>query len=84
MIAQVQPKAKVQFDRSKLRGRIVEIYGTNKAFAARIGKTEQSVCAKLAGRSSFKQEDIIEWSDALEIQNFEIVPFYFTQKLSKS
>jgi plasmid maintenance system antidote protein VapI len=62
---------------NKLRGRIVEIYGSQKRFASDICLSEQSVTAKLNGRSDFSQEDILRWSNSLNISKEEIGKFFF-------
>lgn len=71
----------MQKEHSKLRGKIVEKYGTQAVFAERIGKTEQSVTAKLNGRSQFSQEDIVTWSNALGILVNEVGEYFFANKL---
>ena len=68
----------------KLRGRIVEKFGSQMAFANKIGKTEQTVTAKLNGNSKFSLEDIMQWSEALELSEAEVGAYFFTQGLSKS
>lgn len=71
----------MQKEHSKLRGKIVEKYGTQAVFAERIGKTEQSVTAKLNGRSQFSQEDVVTWSNALGILVNEVGEYFFANKL---
>lgn len=66
-----------------LKGRIVQKFGTQGSFAEHIGKTEQTITAKINGRSQFSQEDIIEWCNALDIESEEIGEYFFTNKLSK-
>lgn len=66
---------------AKLKGKIVERFGSQRAFAQHLGVTEQTVTAKLAGRSAFSQDDIISWSNALGIEAREIGLFYFARKL---
>ena len=66
------------------RGRIVEIFGSQTKFADVVGQSEQIITAKLSGRSSFTQENIITWSRALNIDQNEIGNYFFTQKLSNS
>ena len=68
---------------SKLRGRIVEVYGSQKEFSKNIGLSEQSITAKLNGRSDFSQDDIIRWSNALQIGLCDIGTYFFNQELSK-
>lgn len=74
----------MELTHSKLRGRIVEKYGTYKNFAKAIGTSEQTVNAKLSGKSGFSEGNIVAWSNALEIREEEVGAFYFTQKLSKN
>lgn len=69
----------MSFKYNKLRGRIVEICGTQAEFAKRIGQSEQIITAKLAGRSSFTQENIIAWCKALDIDQIDIGSYFFAQ-----
>lgn len=66
---------------SKLRGKIVEKYGSQTAFADVIGRTEQSVTAKLSGKTQFSQEDIVIWCNVLGIPVDEVGAYFFTHKL---
>lgn len=68
---------------NKLRGRIVEMFGSQKRFSDKITLSEQSITAKLNGRSDFSQEDILRWSNALNIDKSEIGTYFFETKLSK-
>lgn len=68
-------------EHQKLRGRIVELYGSQGAFAKEIGKTEQCITAKLSGKTQFSQADIIEWSNALQINVDEVGVYFFANKL---
>ena len=61
---------------SKLRGRILEKFGSQGAFAKAIGLSEQSVSAKLNGKFQFSTDDIIKWCQLLDI-NREDVGLYF-------
>jgi len=71
----------VKFSYNKLRGRIVEICGTQSEFAKRVGQSEQIICAKLSGNSAFTQDNIIAWSNVLDIDQGDIGSYFFTQKL---
>lgn len=73
----------MSFIYNKLRGRIIEIFGSQAKFAEEIGQSEQIITAKLAGRSSFTQENIVTWSKALEIELSEIGSYFFVQNSSK-
>lgn len=69
---------------SKLRGRITEKFGSQRAFASAIGVSEQTVVKKLNMRGFFSREDIIKWCDALSINTDEVGSFFFAEELSKS
>lgn len=68
----------------ELKGRIVQKFGSQGRFAKHIGKTEQTVTAKLNGRSQFSQDDILEWCNALDIEADEVGRYFFAHKLSNS
>lgn len=63
---------------SKLRGKIVEEYGTNKKFAEEMRISESTVSLKLAGKVGFSTNEIEKWSGALNIQKEEYGEYYFT------
>lgn len=69
------------FRYNKLRGRIIEKFGSQAEFSKKIGQSEQIVTAKLAGRSSFTQDNIIKWSKALDIDQNDIGSYFFAQIL---
>ena len=69
----------VNLSYNKLRGRIVELFGSQKEFSKRIGLSEQSITAKLNGRSDFSQDDILIWSNSLQIKLEEIGIYFFNQ-----
>ena len=70
------------FRYNKLRGRIVEVCGSQAKFAEKIGQSEQNVTAKLAGRSSFTQDNIITWCRALDIDQSDIGSYFFAHEVS--
>lgn len=72
------------FRYNKLRGRIVEVCGSQAKFAEKIGLSEQIVTAKLAGRSSFTQDNIIAWCRALDIDQSDIGDYFFSREVSNS
>lgn len=61
----------------KLRGRIVEKYGTINAFADAIGLSSVAVSYKLNAKRGFKQADIVKWCEALDITPDEIGGYFF-------
>lgn len=62
---------------NKIRGKIVEVYGSQKEFAKAIGLSEQSVTAKLNGRTDMSQDDILKWADALKLEVSDIGNYFF-------
>lgn len=65
------------FTYDKLRGRIVEKFGSQDAFAKALGVSKQSVSKKMNGKTMFDQRDILDWSQLLDINLDEISAFYF-------
>lgn len=61
----------------KLRGRIIEKYRTQEAFAKEIGISKNSLSLKMNGKTGFSQEDIMEWSNLLDIGQNEIGIYFF-------
>lgn len=62
----------------KLRGRIVEKFGSQEVFASKLGLSVNSVSKKMNGKSGFSQKDMIEWSGLLEIDSSEYGLYFFT------
>ena len=73
----------MNFKYNKLRGRIVEIYGSQAEFAKKIKLSEQSITAKLSGNSKFTQDNIVQWCDALDIDQNDIGNYFFAREHSK-
>lgn len=75
---------RMSFDYSKLRGRIVEKFGTMSAFAEYIGISEVALSRKLNNKIAMSREDMIAWSTALDVSLDEYGAFYFVQKLNEA
>lgn len=69
------------FDYSKLIGRIIEKFGTRRAFALAVGKSENTISRKLSGKMTITTEDILKWSskDLLDISYSDIPEYFFTK-----
>lgn len=63
---------------AKLRGRIIEKYGTLYEFAEKIGISTVGMSKKLNGKIGFSQQDIEEWAKELEIPKTEYIDYFFT------
>ena len=62
---------------NKLRGRIIEIYGTIGNFAEKTGKSRVTVFNKLTTKADFSREDICKWAKLLKISQDEIGAYFF-------
>ena len=73
----------IEFDFSKLRGRIKEKLGNEAKFAEKIDISTASLSAKFNNKSDFTATEIIRAceKDVLDIPLSEIGPNFFTKKL---
>ena len=62
----------------KLRGRIVEKFGSQNNFANALETTTVTVSKKMTGKTGFSQEDIEQWSELLDIEQSEYGAYFFT------
>ena len=69
------------FDYSKLRGRIVEYFSTQSAFAQAMGWSERTLSLKLTGQRPWKQGDICKAIELLHIDEADIPVYFFTTKV---
>jgi DNA-binding Xre family transcriptional regulator len=74
---------KMEFDYSKLLGRIKECGHTQEALAKEIGITESSMSLKLNDKARFKQIEIRAICKILDIQDNEIGSYFFAQRVRK-
>lgn len=63
---------------NKVKGKIVELFGSQKEFAKALNTSEQTVTAKLKDKTQFSQNDILAWSNALGIEKADIGEYFFT------
>lgn len=69
------------FKHNKLRGRIVEKYGTMSRFADAANISMVSLSNKLNNKSRISREQIIKWSEILEIPPSEVPDYFFAQEV---
>ena len=69
------------FDYSKLRGRIVERFGIQSAFAAALGMSEGTLSGRLTNKSFFTAEEIVTACKLLDIRLEEVNEYFFTLKV---
>lgn len=63
---------------NKLRGRIIELFGSQEKFAKELGISRVSVSKKMNGKSGFSQKDIIKWAKLLKIDSKNYDTYFFT------
>ncbi len=68
----------IQYDYSKLKGRIKEVCGTQDALASRIGLGRVTLSQRLNNISNFSQGEIAKMTKELNIPNEEIPVYFFT------
>lgn len=75
---------KIEYDYSKLLGRIKEKYGTRKNLVDKITISLTSLNLRLNNQLEFTQQDIRELCEALDILEEEIPIYFFTEKVRKT
>ena len=65
------------FNYNKLRGKIVEIYGSQIEFAKAMKWSEKTLSLKLNGKVPWKQTDIMTAVGLLGLSEFDIQDYFF-------
>lgn len=66
------------YDYSKLKGKIVEVFGTYRKFAEVMGLSERTISLKLNGKIFWKQNEIQKAVEILGLQIEEMQDYFFT------
>lgn len=66
-----------KYNFSKLNGKIVEVFGTQLAFAEAIGLSEMTISKKMNGKRPWKQTDMAKACEVLGIPISEIPAYFF-------
>lgn len=69
------------FKYDKLRGRIIEKFGSQTAFVKAFGVSENTFSLKMNNKVRFSTEDIMRITKMLEIPEKEIGEYFFTPKV---
>ena len=75
---------KMSFDYGKLRGRIVEKFGTQKQFSQAMQMSEGMLSQKLTGSTYFTQVEILRAKSILEIEPGSLSLYFFTPEVKKT
>lgn len=69
------------FDYSKLRGKIVEKFGSQMSFAKAMDISERTLSLKMSGKRTWKQPEICLAINLLGLSNDDIQDYFFTLKV---
>ena len=69
------------FDYSKLRGRIVEKFGSHMSFAKAMDISERTLSLKMSGKRTWKQPEICLAIKLLGLSNNDIQEYFFNLKV---
>lgn len=69
------------FDYSKLRGRIVEKFGSQISFAKAMNISERTLSLKMSGKRTWKQPEICLAINLLGLSNDDIQDYFFSLKV---
>lgn len=69
------------FDYRKLKGKIVEEYGTQGCFAKALGVSERTLSLKLNNKVFFTQNEMKKCSELLNIDLDKILIYFFKEKV---
>ena len=70
----------MEYDYSKLRGRIIEKFGTIGNFQKHLNVSNVVVSKKMNNKVRLSHDDITQWADLLEIPMDQIGVYFFTRK----
>lgn len=65
----------------KLRGKIVEVYGTQEAFAEAMGTTKTTINVKLNGKVDWTSSEIVKACKLLNINLANAWEYFFTYEV---
>jgi len=71
------------FDYSRLRGRIIEKYGTQGAFSRALGVSERTMSLKLNNRIFFSQDEINKSLFLLGLSICDVQEYFFNEKVQQ-
>lgn len=70
----------MEYDYSKLRGRIIEKFGTIGNFQKHLDVSNVVVSKKMNNKVRLSHDDITQWAELLEIPMDQIGVYFFTRK----
>lgn len=74
----------MKYDFSKLRGKIVEVFGKQQAFAKALGLSSRSLSLKLNNERYFKPTEISKAIELLGLSLSDIPEYFFTVEVQEN
>lgn len=71
----------MEFDFSKLKGRIIEKFGSRKAFGEAMGLRAEQLSRRLSSQTPWTPQETLRAVDLLGIDPLEISDYFFTLKV---
>ena len=71
----------MSYNYSKLIGKIIETYGTRRAFACKLGVSERTLSLKLNNKIPWDQKEIDKAISLLNLSSNDVVVYFFTQNV---
>lgn len=71
----------MEYDYSKLKGKITEVFGTRKQFASAMHMGEATLSLKLSNKSEWSQDDMEQAMDLLGIPRTSVGTYFFTHSV---
>lgn len=66
---------------NKLKGRIIEKYGSQGKFAEALKMSENTVSRKMQDKVEFSKDDMVKWAELLDIDSSEFWDYFFADRL---
>ncbi|MBS6280273.1 MAG: DUF739 family protein [Lachnospiraceae bacterium] len=73
----------MSFNYNKLKGRIIEVFGSQAEFAKAMKWSERTLSLKLNGKIAWKQTDIVSAVKLLNLTDSDIKEYFFTLEVQK-
>jgi hypothetical protein len=71
------------FDYSKLKGKIVEKFGSQIMFSEAMDMSTRTMSLKLNGKRLWRQDEICKAIQLLELSDTDIQAYFFSQKVQR-
>ena len=71
----------MSYDYSRLKGKIIENYGSNAKFAEDMEWSERTLSLKLNNKVAWKQPEIVKAIDLLSLDENDITGYFFKLKV---